>query len=81
MNSTPTVTNVDVTEVDSQAGGNQTFVITGTNFFSGVSFICRKRWNNCNMPTTTTVDSTTQITAVAARSDFASATRTLMMLK
>ena len=35
IEATPTVTNVDVTEVDSQAGGNQTFVITGTNFFSG----------------------------------------------
>ena len=29
---TPTVTSVDVTEVESGAGGNQTFVITGTNF-------------------------------------------------
>jgi hypothetical protein len=29
---TPTVSSVDVTEVDSQAGGNQTIVITGTNF-------------------------------------------------
>ena len=29
---TPTITGVDVTEVDSQAGGNQTIVVTGTNF-------------------------------------------------
>ena len=27
----PTVTSVDVTEVDSGAGGNQTVVVTGTN--------------------------------------------------
>ena len=73
IEATPTVTNVDVTEVDSQAGGNQTFVITGTNFFSGAiaSFV----GNDGTIVTasTTTVDSTTQITAVAARSDFASA--------
>ena len=29
---TPTVTGVDVTDVDSAAGGTQTFVVTGTNF-------------------------------------------------
>mgnify|MGYP001396816111 CR=1 FL=1 len=29
---TPTITGVDVTEVDSQAGGDQTIVVTGTNF-------------------------------------------------
>ena len=73
IEATPTVTNVDVTEVDSQAGGNQTFVITGTNFFSGAiaSFV----GNDGTIVTasTTTVDSTTQITAVAAKSDFASA--------
>ena len=32
---TPTIASVDVTEVDSQAGGNQTIVVTGTNFSSG----------------------------------------------
>ena len=73
IEATPTVTNVDVTEVDSQAGGNQTFVITGTNFFSGAiaSFV----GNDGTIVTasTTTVNSTTQITAVAAKSDFASA--------
>ena len=31
----PTISSVDVTEVDSQASGNQTFVITGTNFRTG----------------------------------------------
>jgi hypothetical protein len=42
----PTVLSLDVTEVDSQAGGNQTIVITGTNFISGaiVTFI-RFKWN------------------------------------
>ena len=38
---TPTIASVDVTEVDSQAGGNQTIVVTGTNFTSGgtISFV------------------------------------------
>ena len=31
----PTVTSIDISEVDSQAGGNQTVVITGTNFKTG----------------------------------------------
>ena len=31
----PTVTSVDISEVDSQAGGNQTVIITGTNFNTG----------------------------------------------
>ena len=31
----PVVSGSDVTEVDSNAGGNQTFVITGSNFTSG----------------------------------------------
>ena len=34
LEGTPTVTSVDDTEVDSAGGGNQTFVITGTNFSS-----------------------------------------------
>ena len=32
---TPTVASVDDTEVDSAGGGNQTIVVTGTNFTSG----------------------------------------------
>ena len=31
-------TSVDVTEVDSSAGGNQTFVITGSKLFNLVEF-------------------------------------------
>ena len=32
---TPTVASVDDTEIDSAGGGNQTIVVTGTNFSSG----------------------------------------------
>ena len=32
IDSPPTISSLDVTEVDSQAGGNQTIVITGSGF-------------------------------------------------
>ena len=67
----PVVSSVDVTEVVSDAGGNQTFVITGENFSSGdiASFLGNDGTEVT--ATTTTVDSATQITAVAAKSSFA----------
>ena len=37
----PTVSSIDISEVDSQAGGNQTVVITGTNFASGATVFCK----------------------------------------
>ena len=69
---TPTVTSVDVTEIDSQAGGNQTIVVTGTNFTSGGTISFRGSSANFNA-TTTTFDSTTQITAVAPKASFLNA--------
>ncbi len=70
---TPTIASVDVTEVDSQAGGNQTFVITGTNFSSGgtISFI-GNAGTDFNA-TSTTFNSATQVTAVAPKSSFLNA--------
>ncbi|SVB00940.1 uncharacterized protein METZ01_LOCUS153794, partial [marine metagenome] len=66
----PTISSIDDTEVDSAAGGNQTFVITGTNFSTGdvASFL----GNDATEITasTTTIDSATQITAVIAKSSF-----------
>ena len=69
---TPIVNSVDDTEVDSAAGGNQTIVITGNNFKSGdvASFVGTSASFNA---TTTTVDSATQITAVAPKSSFLNA--------
>tara|TARA_A100000164_G_scaffold174150_1_gene154598 strand:- start:47 stop:1510 length:1464 start_codon:yes stop_codon:yes gene_type:complete len=69
---TPTVSSVDISEVDSQAGGNQTVVITGTNFTSGstASFVGTSATFNAS---TTTVDSTTQITAVVPKASFLNA--------
>ena len=69
----PTITSLDVTEVDSQAGGNQTIVITGSNFNSGatVTFV-GNTGTNFNA-STVTVDSDTQITAVAPKASFLNA--------
>ena len=73
IDSPPTVSSVDVTEVDSQAGGNQTFVINGDNFQSGatVTFI-GSAGTNFNA-STVTVNSISQITAVAPKSSFLNA--------
>jgi len=69
---TPTVSSVDVSEIDSQAGGNQTIVITGTNFTSGAtaSFVGSSASFNAS---TSTVNSATQITAVAPKASFLNA--------
>jgi hypothetical protein len=68
---TPTVTNVSPTEVDSDGGGNISFTVTGTNFSTGdiASFV----GNDASTfnASSTTIDSATQITAVAAKSSFA----------
>ena len=68
----PTITSVDVTEVDSQAGGDQTIVVTGTNFTSGgtISFVGTSASFNA---TTSTFNSSTQYTAVAPKASFLNA--------
>ena len=72
IDSPPSISSINDSEVDSQAGGNQTIVITGSNFSSGavVSFVGSSASFNAS---TTTVDSTTQITAVAPKSSFLNA--------
>ena len=69
---TPTISSVDVTEVDSQAGGNQTVVVTGTNFSSGgtIAFVGSSATFNAS---TTTFNSATQVTAVAPKASFLNA--------
>ena len=66
----PTVSSVDDTEIDSAGGGNQTLVITGTNFASGgvISFIGND--STTFNATSTTFNSATQVTAVAPKSSF-----------
>ena len=67
----PTISSVDDTEIDSAGGGNQTLVITGTNFASGgvISFIGND--STTFNATSTTFNSSTQVTAVVAKSSFA----------
>ena len=70
---TPTVTSVSPTEVDSQAGGNATIVVTGTNFSAGgtISFLGNSGADF--NATTTTFNSATQVTAVAPKASFLNA--------
>lgn len=69
----PLVSSIDVTEVDSQAGGNQTIVITGDNFQTGVAVIFEGNAGVNITPSTVTRDSATQITTVTPKSSFLNA--------
>jgi len=73
IDSPPVISSLDVTEVDSNAGGNQTIVITGSLFSSGaiVSFI-GSAGTDFNA-STVTVDSATQLTIVAPKASFLNA--------
>ena len=73
IDSPPTVSSLDVTEVDSQAGGNQTIVITGSGFSSGAT-VTYLGSNGTNFnASTVTVNSLTQITVVAPKASFLNA--------
>jgi len=69
---TPKITSVDVTEVDSTAGGNVTFVITGENLSTGgtIAFVGTSAEFNAD---TSTFNSATQYTAVKTKSSFLNA--------
>ena len=69
----PTISSLDVTEVDSQAGGNQTIVITGSGFSSGATVTFVGNSATDFNASTVTVNSETQITAVAPKSSFLNA--------
>ena len=69
----PIVTSIDISEVDSQAGGNQTVVITGSNFSSGAIATFTGNAGTDFNAATTTVNSSTQITAVAPKASFLNA--------
>ena len=66
----PSILSVDDSEVDSDGGGNQTFVITGTGFTVGgvISFVGNDQ--SSFDASTTTHDSNTQQTAVVPKSSF-----------
>jgi hypothetical protein len=73
IDSPPTITVVSPLEVDSTAGGNITFTITGSNFQSGA--VAKFIANDATELTasTTTVNSSSSISAVIARSSFVGA--------
>lgn len=69
----PTISSLDVTEVDSQAGGNQTIIITGSGFNSGATVTFIGNSGTDFNASTVTRNSDTQITAVAPKSSFLNA--------
>jgi hypothetical protein len=73
IDSPPTVTVVSPLEVDSAAGGNVTFAITGTNFQAGA--VAKFIGNDGTEITasTTTITNSTTISAVIAKSSFVGA--------
>jgi len=73
IDSPPTISSVDISEVDSQAGGDQTIVITGGNFASGATVTFVGNSGTDFNASTTTVNSVSQITAVAPKASFLNA--------
>ena len=73
IDSPPIVNSIDVTDVDSQAGGNQTIVISGSNFNTGASVIFEGNSGVNITPSTVTRDNANQITTVTAKSSFLNA--------
>jgi hypothetical protein len=73
IDSPPTVSSIDDTEVDSAGGGNQTIVVTGSNFQSGATVTFLGNAGTNFNASTVTVNSDTQITAVAPKSSFLNA--------
>ena len=68
----PIVSSVDDADVDSAGGGNQTIVVTGSNFTAGgvISFVGSSASFDA---ATTTYNSATQVTAIAPKSSFLNA--------
>ena len=64
----PVVSGSDVTEVDSNAGGNQTFVITGSNFTSGGTIAFVGTDNSEFNASSTTFNNSGQVTVVVRAS-------------
>ena len=69
----PTVTGSSVTEVDTNAGGNITTTITGTNFSSGGTIVFVGNAGTDITASSTTYNSATSVTAVAPNASFLNA--------
>jgi hypothetical protein len=73
IDAAPIVSSIDVTEVDSQAGGNQTIVITGSGFSSGATVTFVGASGTDFNASSVTFNSVTQLTAVAPKASFLNA--------
>jgi hypothetical protein len=73
IDSPPIVSSIDVTVVFNEAGGNQTIVISGSGFKSGATVTFVGNSGTDFNASTVTVDSDTQITAVAPKASFLNA--------
>ena len=69
----PAIVSVDVTNIETDLGGTQTFVITGTLFNSGATVKFKDNGGTEITPDTTTVNSSSQITVTKTRSSFSNA--------
>jgi len=69
----PTITSIDVTNVVTDLGGTQTFVITGALFANGATVKFKDNGGTEITPDTTTVNSSSQITVTKTRSSFSNA--------
>ena len=69
----PLITSVDVTNVETDLGGTQTFVITGSLFNGSATLKFRDNGGTLITPDTTTVNSSSQITVTKTRSSFSNA--------
>jgi hypothetical protein len=69
----PIITSIDVTNVATDLGGTETFVITGSLFNGSATVKFRDNGGTLITPDTTTVNSASQITVTKTRSSFSNA--------
>jgi hypothetical protein len=69
----PTITSIDVTNIETDLGGTQTFVISGSLFSGSATVKFKDNGGTEITPDTTTVNSSSQITVTKTRSSFSNA--------
>ena len=73
IDSPPPVNSISPADVDSNAGGNETFTVTGDRFSIGVAAVFTSNTGVTVTPNTVTRNSATQLTLVVPRSSFVNA--------
>ena len=73
IDSPPVINSIDDDNIDSAGGGNQTIVITGSNFSSTVTVLLVANSGSNITPSTVTRNSATQITITHAKNQFVNA--------